>query len=143
MNSRTAMPALGLLLMAVTACGSGSGEGAAAVGDEAACRAALSRQAKEFAQAGGPPADAEDPAACAGLDDRTLKRVHNEIIGEVVGSDEFREQVEDSLGDPVEGGLPEPTDVIGTPGLDGREDELGELQDEMDAMESALATASP
>ncbi|MFF0203648.1 hypothetical protein [Streptomyces sp. NPDC005017] len=143
MGSRTALSAVGLLLLAVTACGAGDGEGTTAGGDEAACEAALIRQADEFARAGGPPADAEDPAACAGLDERTLRRVHARIIGEVVGGDEFREHVEDALGDPALSGLPEPTGAFGTPGPDGLEEELADLQDEMDAMESVLATASP
>ncbi|MFJ5776430.1 hypothetical protein [Streptomyces sp. NPDC093094] len=138
MRIRTALPAVTLLFMAVTACGAGDGDGgdgATPAGDEAACRAAVSKQAEEAAKAAeGDTAalDAGDPSACAGLDDETLRRVYTDVIDDQVNSDEFRKHVEDILGTPGAIELPEPGEV---------EDELARLDDEITGTESELATA--
>ncbi|MFD9651755.1 hypothetical protein [Streptomyces mirabilis] len=85
MRARTAAAIAVLLLAPLTACSSGGDKA-----DPAACKAAMAKQFKDAAK--GSAAENERPAACNGVDDKTVQK----YVGEIMES-EIGKQVGDSL----------------------------------------------
>jgi hypothetical protein len=85
MRARTAAAIAVLLLAPLTACSSGDDKA-----DPAACKAAMAKQLKDAAN--GSTAENERPAACNGVDDKTVQK----YVGEIMESD-IGKQVDDTL----------------------------------------------
>jgi hypothetical protein len=67
----------------------------------AACKAALADNYRKVMAAGGKGPEQERPAACVGLDAKTLEKITGEVIGEYLGS----EQAKKDLGEAFEDGM--------------------------------------
>lgn len=81
MKTRTAACTILLALTAaLTACSSGSD----AKADPAACKAALTADFKKAAAAGDKATPADRPAACDGIDDKTVQKLATEVLSEQV-----------------------------------------------------------
>jgi hypothetical protein len=120
MRIRTAAIAAALLLATITAC-SGNSD------DPDACKAALLQQPKEPTET---VKEGERPAACEGLDDKTVERLAGEATTEWLEAlsdsyDERSTDLEEELAD--------------------RREELADLQEDTDRLEMGVdgVTASP
>ncbi|MFJ4539845.1 hypothetical protein ACIP39_28335 [Streptomyces tibetensis] len=97
-----------LLLATLTACG-----GTEAEADPQVCKKALYDQYRDSVAAGDNAPESKKPAACDGVDDKTLQRLAGEAIKEYLASDDAEKPVDDA----VEGALDDVPweDVMPTP----------------------------
>ncbi|WP_412079032.1 hypothetical protein ACLF6K_37445 [Streptomyces xanthophaeus] len=86
MRTRRAAVAITLAALSLTACSSGEA-------DVAACKAAMRQQYEDAATASK---EGTRPAACAGVDDKTLQRLAGEVLTEKLG-----EEMGEVLGTPT------------------------------------------
>ncbi|MFD5033634.1 hypothetical protein ACFWM0_24985 [Streptomyces sp. NPDC058405] len=66
-----------LLLATLTACG-----GSSTTADPAACKTAMAKQFEDAIAAGDQAEQSDRPAACEGLDDKTVQRLVGEVTAE-------------------------------------------------------------
>ncbi|MET7651549.1 hypothetical protein [Streptomyces sp. NPDC005486] len=107
MRTRTTFTAAALLLAALTACGSDN-----AKADPQACKTAMAKQLEQgvaAADSTSPQPTSSRPAACAGVDDATLKRLVGEVTTEWLDSDQADKAAEDALKSVTP--VPVPTDA--------------------------------
>lgn len=88
MRTRTALTAVLLALAAATtSCSSTEA-------DPAACKAAMTKQMADAMESGK---EGSRPAACAGIDDKTLQKLAGEVTKEWLDSDQADKVAEDAL----------------------------------------------
>jgi hypothetical protein len=98
MRTRTATAvATGLLLATLTACGSSDTKA-----DTAACKTAMAKQLSDAIGAGDKAEQGKRPAACNGVDEKTLQRLAGEVTTEQAGK---------AVGDALESAAPDTTTV--------------------------------
>ncbi|MFD4231179.1 hypothetical protein [Streptomyces sp. NPDC058545] len=110
MRTHTALAVAAITLLVLTGCGSDT------KADPAACKAAMTKAFDEAIAAGNEAKKSKSPAACDGVDNKTLQRIAGELIGDRAGkateeatesaapdvttaqlSDECRAWIEDAL----------------------------------------------
>lgn len=89
------------LLAALSACGADA--------DPAACKTAMAEQFDKTMAAGDKAEEAAPPAACDGVDDKTLERLVGEVTDEWMKSDKGRQHFEGAVDGAIESAVPEPT----------------------------------
>jgi hypothetical protein len=93
MRTRTTLTAtIALLLATLTACG-----GNEVHADPPACKKALYDQYRDTVAAGDDAPESRRPAACDGVDDKTLQRLTGEAIKEYLASDDAERAVDDAV----------------------------------------------
>lgn len=137
MRTRTVLPAVLLALAAgVTAC-SGTSDTEAST---AACKEALAKQLHEASQSGK---KGSRPAACTGIDTKTLENLVGEVTEEWMDSDDADKVVNDALEDAFGDGIPVPDVTEPQPTAAGISDECRAwIEDELlDSSEDVDGTA--
>ncbi|MER7479098.1 hypothetical protein ABTX60_15865 [Streptomyces sp. NPDC126510] len=86
-----------LLLITLTACG-----GTEAKADPQACEKGLFEQYRDTVAAGGDAPESKKPAACDGVDDKTLERLAGQAIKEYLASDDAEKVVDDVVEDAID-----------------------------------------
>lgn len=81
---RTTAACLIAACLAVTGCSRTGGD--ATIADPAACKAALADNYRKAVAAGGKGPEEKRPAACVGLDAKTLETITGQVIGEYLDS---------------------------------------------------------
>jgi hypothetical protein len=103
MKTRTAACTVLLALTAaLTACSSSSGTKA----DPAACKAAMTKLLRDGIAKGKDVPEGKKPAACKGIDDKTLERLGKEVLAK-----ELPKAVESALPKAIESALATPTET--------------------------------
>ncbi|MET9506908.1 hypothetical protein ABZX62_00220 [Streptomyces flavidovirens] len=89
---RTSTAITACLLFALTACG-----GTDVKADPAACKKAMTKAFDDAMAAGDKAEESKRPAACDGLDDKTLKRLAGEVTTEWMKGDKAADELEEDL----------------------------------------------
>ncbi|MEV3970310.1 hypothetical protein AB0K68_19515 [Streptomyces sp. NPDC050698] len=108
-TSTTLTAAFALLLAALTACA-----GTEAEADAQACKKAVYEQYRDTVAAGDDTPRTQKPSECAGIDDRTLKRLAGEAIKEYLASEDAEKALDDAMRDAIDDAPFE--EVLPTPG---------------------------
>lgn len=96
MNKTTAAAAVTVLALTLAGCGSEP--------DVAACKNAMHKQYSEAKATG---AEGTRPAACEGVDDKTLERLVGEVLQEQLNADQLEQDLKD-LEQEIDGTLDNP-----------------------------------
>lgn len=123
MRIRAAVVTSLLLAPLLAACGNGGDT----VADPLACKAKLADNYSKAMANGGKGPTAEPPAACAGLDEKTLRQITGEVISEYFESDQAKEDLQDALKD-----SDLPFQDVPTPDVSDPTEELDDIQQELD-----------
>ncbi|MET8331206.1 hypothetical protein [Streptomyces sp. NPDC005181] len=79
MRTHTALAAAAITLLALTGCNSDT------KADPAACKAAMAKAFDDAIAAGNEAKKSKSPAACDGVDNKTLQRIAGELISDRAG----------------------------------------------------------
>jgi hypothetical protein len=96
MRTHTALAAATITLLTLTGCSSDT------KADPAACKTAMTKQLSDAIAAGDKAEQGKRPAACNGVDDKTLQRIAGEVTTEQAGK---------AVDDAIESAAPEATTV--------------------------------
>ncbi|MFB6849813.1 hypothetical protein ACFCXS_33810 [Streptomyces sp. NPDC056373] len=124
-----------LLLATLTACG-----GTEAHADPQACKKALYDQNRDSVAAGDDATPSKKPAACDGIDDKTLQRLAGEAIREYLASDDAQQAVDDA----VEGAIDDAPweDVTPTPAASDLGKEFNDAKRKLDDLTKETGDAA-
>lgn len=98
MRTRTTLAAAAALLLAsLTAC-----EGSDVNANPQACKKALYEQYRDTVANGDNAPTSENPTACNGVDDATLKSLAGEAVKEYLASDDAEKVIDDAVADAID-----------------------------------------
>lgn len=95
---RTAIALLATACLAVTGCSRAGGN--ATIADPAACKSALADNYRKAVAAGGKAPEQKRPAACVGLDAKTLEKITGQVISEYLDSSQASKDLASAIPTP-------------------------------------------
>lgn len=123
------------------AAGCSHADGNSTIAAPAACKSTLAHNYRKVMAAGGKGPEQKQPAACVGLDTKTLQQIAEQVISEYSRSDQAKKDAEKAFKDGMKSALPTPS-ALPSVSPECRAWISNEIQDDSSSIEATAGYAA-